>query len=228
MSILLIEDDKNLRSSIEALLHTKGYEVDSTEEALSGERKALINKSKYRCILLDLAMPDKNGLEICKNLRNKGVDIPILIISAHNNTETKITGLNIGADDYLSKPFDNRELLARIEALIRRADYSDNGKSTMKIGELEIDYYHREFRVNENPIELTNNEFRLISYLMNNADRVLEKDELTSQVWELPVKAQTNFLNVYISYVRKKIQQHTPKKYIRTVRNRGFMLCSDP
>lgn len=226
MKILLIEDDNSLRSAIETIFHTNGYEVDSTEEALAGESRAL--KNNYDCILLDLALQEKNGLEICKNLRREGIQTPILIISAHSNTDTKITGLNLGADDYLAKPFDNRELIARVEALIRRNQVSDNANGALTIGELQIDYYNRMFSVKGNPVELTNNEFRLISYMMNNPDRVLEKDELTSKVWELPVKAQTNFLNVYVSYVRKKIQQHTRKKYIQTVRNRGFMFSSDP
>lgn len=226
MKILLIEDDNSLRSAIETIFHTNGYEVDSTEEALAGESRAL--KNNYDCILLDLALQEKNGLEICKNLRREGIKTPILIISAHSNTDTKITGLNLGADDYLAKPFDNRELIARVEALIRRNQVSDNANGALTIGELQIDYYNRMFSVKGNPVELTNNEFRLISYMMNNPDRVLEKDELTSKVWELPVKAQTNFLNVYVSYVRKKIQQHTRKKYIQTVRNRGFMFSSDP
>lgn len=226
MKILLIEDDNSLRSAIETIFHTNGYEVDSTEEALAGESRAL--KNNYDCILLDLALQEKNGLEICKNLRREGIQTPILIISAHSNTDTKITGLNLGADDYLAKPFDNRELIARVEALIRRNQVSDNANGALTIGELQIDYYNRMFSVKGNPVELTNNEFRLISYMMNNPDRVLEKDELTSKVWELPVKAQTNFLNVYVSYVRKKIQQHTRKKYIQTVRKRGFMFSSDP
>lgn len=222
--VLLIEDDNSLRTAIEAYLYKNGCEVESTDQAYEGESRAI--KNDYDCIVLDLALPDKNGLELCKNLREKGVQTPVLILSAHSNTETKITGLNLGADDYLSKPFDNRELLARIQAIVRRDHTSQSNSGKLRIGELEIDFYNRDFFVNGKAIDLTNNEFRLIGYMMKNPDRILEQEELSSNVWELPVKPQTNFINVYISYLRNKIQEHSRFEYIQTIRGKGFRLQS--
>lgn len=226
MNILVIEDDRMTRSLIENLLLNNNYDVDGTESALNGEAKAL--KNAYDCIILDLALPDKNGLELCKNIRSKNVQTPILILTAHDNIDTKVTGLDFGADDYITKPFDNKELLARVNALIRRNIKETQNKGVVHHGELKIDFLNRKFYVNNNPVKLTNNEFKLMGYFMQNPDRAMDKEELSGKVWDLPVKTDSNFLNVYVRYLRRKLGEFTSRNYIETVRNVGFKFNSKP
>ncbi len=222
MKILVIEDDRIVRTLVKHVLEKEGHEVSIAERGESGEQIAL--EEEFDLIILDLGLPDKNGLDVCRTLRENKMDSPILILSAYQNTDTKVTGLNIGADDYLTKPFDNKELLARIDAITRRAKKGEKPNNVFECGELKIDLLNRDFFVGDNKVLLTNNEFNLISYFMKNPNRVLEKDELTQNVWDINFNTNTNFLNVYISYLRKKIEEHTSINYIQTVRKRGFKL----
>ena len=222
MKILVIEDDRIVRTLVKHVLEKEGHEVAIAERGESGEETAL--KESFDIIILDLGLPDKNGLEVCKVLRQNEIRTPILILSAYQNTDTKITGLNTGADDYLTKPFDNKELLARIDAITRRVKQGDETTNVYECGELRIDLVNREFYVRDVKVLLTNNEFNLMAYFMKNPNRILEKDELTNNVWDINFDTNTNFLNVYISYLRKKIEEITPVNYIQTVRKKGFML----
>ncbi len=222
MKILVIEDDRIVRTLVKHVLEKEGHEVSIAEKGLAGEEIAL--KEEFDIIILDLGLPDKSGLEVCKVLRNNNILTPILILSAYQNTDTKITGLNTGADDYLTKPFDNKELLARIDAILRRARKTGDASNTYECGELKIDLVNREFFVNGEKVLLTNNEFNLMAYFLKNPNRVLDKDELTNNVWDINFDTNTNFLNVYISYLRKKIEEHTTTDYIQTIRKKGFIL----
>ncbi|MBP3192459.1 response regulator transcription factor [Natronogracilivirga saccharolytica] len=222
MKILVIEDDRIVRTLVKHVLEKEGHEVAIAERGETGEKTAL--EESFDIIVLDLGLPDKNGLEVCKVLRDNDIKTPILILSAYQNTDTKITGLNTGADDYLTKPFDNKELLARIDAITRRVKKGDAPTNVYECGELRIDLVNREFYVRDVKVLLTNNEFNLMAYFMKNPNRILEKDELTNNVWDINFDTNTNFLNVYISYLRKKIEEITPVNYIQTVRKKGFML----
>lgn len=222
MKILVIEDDRIVRTLVTHVLEKEGHEVAIAERGETGEKTAL--EESFDIIVLDLGLPDKNGLEVCKVLRDNDINTPILILSAYQNTDTKITGLNTGADDYLTKPFDNKELLARIDAITRRVKKGDAPTNVYECGELRIDLVNREFYVRDVKVLLTNNEFNLMAYFMKNPNRILEKDELTNNVWDINFDTNTNFLNVYISYLRKKIEEITPVNYIQTVRKKGFML----
>lgn len=228
MRILVIEDDDVVRTLIQRVLEKNGYEVTSVSQALQGERLALENN--FDCIILDLALPDKNGLDVCNVVRENGVQTPILILSARKNIDTKVSGLTAGADDYLTKPFDNKELIARIQTITRRVRTTvDHGSSdSLVCGELKLNLIKREFTVRGTPVWLTNNEFNLMAYLMKNVDKVIEKEELADKVWGIKFDTQTNFINVYVSYVRKKISEATDLDYIQTVRKRGFILKSNP
>jgi DNA-binding response OmpR family regulator len=175
-----------------------------------------------------LALPNKNGHEVCKDLRDGGNKTPILILSARKNIDTKVSGLHSGADDYLAKPFDNKELMARIEAITRRSQQSNNNSEFLNCGELCINLLKREFTVGGNMVWLTNNEFNLMAYFLQNVHRVIDKEELADKVWGITFDTQTNYINVYMSYLRKKINKITPREYIQTVRNRGFILTSNP
>jgi DNA-binding response OmpR family regulator len=226
MNILVIEDDEVVRTLVQRVLQKNNYTVSVAAEAEEGER--LANTQPFDCIILDLALPDKNGLEVCKDLRDRGNKTPILILSARKNIDTKVSGLHSGADDYLTKPFDNKELLARIEAITRRSQQSNDNSEFLTCGELRINLIKREFTVGGKMVWLTNNEFNLMAYFLQNVDRVVDKEELADKVWGITFDTQTNFINVYVSYLRKKINEISPKEYIQTVRKRGFILTSNP
>jgi len=226
MNILVIDDDEVVRTMVQRVLQKNNYTVTVVAEAEKGER--LADTHLFDCIILDLALPDKNGLEVCKGLRDRGNKTPILILSARKNIDTKVSGLHSGADDYLTKPFDNKELLARIEAVMRRSQKSHEYSELLNCGELRINLLKREFTVGGKVVWLTNIEFSLMVYFMQNVGRVIDKEELADKVWGITFDTQTNFINVYVSYLRKKINQITPKVYIQTVRKRGFILTSNP
>lgn len=211
---------------VQRVLQKNNYTVSVAVEAEEGER--LADTQAFDCIILDLALPDKNGLEVCKDLRDRGNRTPILILSARKNIDTKVSGLHSGADDYLTKPFDNKELLARIEAITRRSQQSHENSEILTCGELRINLLKREFTVGGKTVWLTNNEFNLMAYFLQNVDRVVDKEELADKVWGITFDTQTNFINVYVSYLRKKINEISPKEYIHTVRKRGFILSNNP
>lgn len=228
MKILVIEDDDVVRMLIQRVLEKNGYTVTTASQALDGENLAL--NEQFDCIILDLALPDKNGLDVCNVIRENGVNTPILILSARKNIDTKVSGLSAGADDYLTKPFDNKELIARIQTITRRTRTQNDASSNeyLTCGELKLNLIKREFTINGTQVWLTNNEFNLLAYLMRNIDKVVEKEELADKVWGIKFDTQTNFINVYVSYLRKKINEVTEKDYIQTVRKRGFIFKSDP
>lgn len=231
MRILVIEDDDVVRTLVQRVLEKNGYEVSSAPQAEEGEKMA--TEQAYDCIILDLALPDKSGLEVCADLRDQGIKTPILILSARKNIDTKVLGLSSGADDYLTKPFDNKELIARIEAITRRTrEQGENGggggSESLSCGELHLNLIKREFTIAGSQVWLTNNEFNLMAYFMKNVDKVVEKEELADKVWGIKFDTQTNFINVYVSYLRKKISEVTDREYIQTVRKRGFILMSNP
>lgn len=227
MDVLLIEDDAVVSKIVERTLGVNGYSYTSRSNATEGEE--LARKKQFDVIILDLGLPDKNGMEVCKSLRADGITTPILILSAMSGVKTKVQGLEIGADDYLTKPFDVDELTARLNALNRRHNELDNDETEqiLHCAELKINLLEREFVVNRENVLLTNNEFDLMIYLMKNANRVVTRDEIASEVWDIHFDTQTNYINVYISYLRKKIAEHTDTNYIQTIRGKGFMLeCS--
>lgn len=224
MRILVVEDDKVVGSLVEKILEKKGYDVDLVATGSLGEE--LASKGTYDCIVLDLGLPDIDGLEICRNLRDKQVDTPLLILSAYDAINIKVSGLDFGADDYLTKPFDNTELIARVDALIRRY-HANKSKEVLECGELKMNMIERKFYVNNNEIDLTNNEFDLMAYFLKNQNRVIGINELSDNVWDLGFDTRTNYVNVYLSYIRKKIKPYTSKKYFKTIRKQGFKLTND-
>lgn len=221
MKVLIIEDDDIIGTLVKQTLKRRDYEVDLVGLGVEGEEKAL--NTSYDCIVLDLGLPDKNGLEICKRLREEGNETPLLILSAYDGINTKVDGLEIGADDYLTKPFENKELVARVQALIRRSKLGES-REVRKWDELELNLIARTFFVNGNEVSLTNNEFDLMAYFLRSPERVISADELADKVWDLGFDRKTNYVNVYLSYIRKKIKQYSDKKYFITIRKKGFRL----
>lgn len=224
MKILIVEDDPSVRTLVQAVLKKHEYEVDVAETAEGGQNKALQNF--YSMVLLDLGLPDGNGLDLCKNIRDEGITTPVLILSAEQETDMKIKCLRVGADDYLTKPFDTEELLARIEAINRRSN-DTNSNQVLECGNLEVKMLEREFWVNGTKVDLTNNEYNLLVYLLKNKNKIVTQEQIAENVWDIHFDTQTNYINVYISYLRKKIRDHSDQEYIDTVRKKGFILrCS--
>lgn len=172
-------------------------------------------------------MPDGDGFDICRTMRDKEITTPILILSAEKETDVKVKCLKVGADDYLTKPFNTEELIARLEAITRRTQ-DGREDQVLECGELKVDMLERDFEVNGKQVDLTNNEFNLLVYLLKNKNKIINQEEIAENVWDIHFDTQTNYINVYISYLRKKIRQHAENDYIETVRKKGFVLrCQD-
>lgn len=221
MNVLVIEDDPSVRTLVRAVLENNGSDVAQADTAKEGEEKA--TGEDYDIIILDLGLPDGDGYELAGSIRDQNITTPILILSAEHETDVKIKCLKVGADDYLTKPFNTEELLARIEAITRRS--SDGGtEQILECGDLEVKLLEREFTVKDKRVDLTNNEFNLLVYLMKNKNKIITQEEIAENVWDIHFDTQTNYINVYISYLRKKIRDHTDVDYIETVRKKGFVL----
>lgn len=225
MNVLVIEDDPSVRTLVKAVLEKNKYAVDIADTAESGEEHAVENT--YDLIILDLGLPDGDGFDLCRDIRDQEITTPVLILSAEQETDVKIKCLRVGADDYITKPFDTEELLARMEAISRRSG-EVNGDSRITCGELEVRMLEREFRVNGTKVDLTNNEFNLLVYLLKKKNQIVTQNEIAENVWGIDFDTQTNYINVYISYLRKKIRKHSEDEYIDTVRKKGFVIrCSE-
>ena len=218
MNILVVEDDPSVRTLVKAVLEHNGNSVATEDTVASGEKSAL--ESNFDMIILDLGLPDGDGYELCKSLRDQSVTTPVLILSGEQEADVKVKCLRVGADDYLTKPFNTEELIARLEAIQRRSEAS--GDQQLTCGELKVDLLKREFMINSEKVQLTNNEFNLLVYFLRNKNKVITQEELAEKVWDIHFDTQTNYINVYISYLRKKIREHTEVDYIETIRKKGF------
>lgn len=221
MEVLVIEDDPSVRTLVKAVLEHKGNTVAQAENAANGRELAI--RDEYDIIILDLGLPDGDGFDIAKDIRDQEITTPILVLSAEQETDVKIKCLKVGADDYLTKPFNTEELMARIEAISRRSG-SSSGDQEFHCGELHVKLLEREFIVNDTDVDLTNNEFNLLVYLMKNKNNIVTQEDIAENVWDIHFDTQTNYINVYISYLRKKIREHAEHDYIETVRKKGFVL----
>ena len=221
MRILIVEDDRQLRSSIVRGLREASHVV---EEATTGEQAiALAEAQPFDVMILDVRLPDIDGLAVCKAVRQSGNRLPILMLTALDGVSQRIAGLDAGADDYLTKPFDFGELLARLRALSRRR--VDVALETITVGDLTVDSARRSARRNDREIPLTAKEFALLVYLARNAGRVVSRAELLQHVWDDPRKMYSNIVDVYAARLRRKIDEDEGAPALfRTVRGVGFML----
>ena len=218
MNILVVEDDPSVRTLVKAVLEHNGNTVSTEDTVATGEKAAV--EGNFDMIILDLGLPDGDGYELCKHIRDKNVITPVLILSGAQEADVKVKCLRVGADDYLTKPFNTEELIARLEAIQRRTEAS--GDQVLSCGELKVDLLKREFMINSEKVQLTNNEFNLLVYCIKNKNKVITQEELAEKVWDIHFDTQTNYINVYISYLRKKIREHTETDYIETIRKKGF------
>ncbi|MFT5724037.1 MAG: two-component system copper resistance phosphate regulon response regulator CusR [Bacteroidia bacterium] len=224
MKILLIEDEQSVSSFIKRGLEEQGNHAVQAFDGTSGLR--LSNQDDFDLIILDIVMPGMNGIEVCDTLKNKReVDTPILMLTALGTTDDIVIGLETGADDYLAKPFKFKELLARINALARRGSViGAGGASILKVQDLEMNVKSKEVYRNGKEITLTAREFRLLEYLLKNKNRVVSRTDILENVWEVDFDLGTNVIDVYINYLRNKIEHNFQSKIIKTVIGMGYMI----
>lgn len=218
--VLLIEDEANLARSLELELSCEQYQVTVARSGLEGLTAA--RELHPDLILVDVGLPDISGLEICRRLRKTGSKIPLLLLTAKGELEDRVTGLDAGADDYVTKPFSIEELLARIRAHLRRTQ--ETYAETLEFEDLRLNRLTREVYRGQRPIDLTPKEFDLLDYFLANPRQVLSRDKILEKVWGYDFMGDSNIIEAYIRYLRIKLEKEGEKRLIQTVRRIGYVL----
>jgi DNA-binding response OmpR family regulator len=219
MRVLVIEDNAKMAATLERGLKEHGYGVDVAPTAAAAE--GFVGRNAYDVILLDMMLPDRDGVDLCKTVRERGVRTPILVLSALSQTRDKVSGLDAGADDYLTKPFEFDELLSRLRALLRRGQGSD--AATLRHADLELDLTKRVAKRGGQTIALTNKEFALLEFFMRKAGTVLSRMQIGEAVWDMNFDPSSNVIDVYVSMLRRKIDRGFPSPLIHTIVGTGYM-----
>ncbi|OGY98846.1 MAG: DNA-binding response regulator [Candidatus Liptonbacteria bacterium RIFCSPHIGHO2_01_FULL_57_28] len=222
MRILIVEDQEKLAKSLKKGLEQEGYAVDYVLDGEAAERRIEVGHKDYDLIVLDLMLPKKDGYEICRNMRAHGIATPVIVLTARGATEDKISALNIGADDYLVKPFSFKELLARINALLRRPEVFVPSELTVR--DLQLNTATREVYRGGKNITLTLKEFSVLEYLIKNKGRVVNREELVDHVWDFNYDGFSNVVDVHIKNLRNKIDFENDEKILETVRGVGYRI----
>ena len=223
MRILLVEDERKVASFVARALREQGYVVDVSE---TGERALVMaGEGAYDTILLDLRLPDRDGVDICRLLRRRGINSPILMLTARGMVENRVEGLDAGADDYLTKPFAVAELLARVRALVRRG--LQKSEAILSAADLKLDRHRRRVQRSGTPIPLTSKEFSLLELMLLRSPEIVPRSEILENVWDTHFDCGTNLVEVYINRLRQKIDHDRPLKLIHTVRGVGYRLSAD-
>lgn len=225
IKVLLIEDEVKLVQSLKRGLSENDISVDFSSDGLAGYTMA--EQGDYDVIITDIIMPGIDGMELVKKLRNQIIKTPILMITALGDIDDKVNGLDAGADDYLVKPFAFKELLARIKALYRRSQNNEMKNEILRFEDLELNLERREAWRDGQNIDLTPKEFALMEYFMRHQGRVISKTEIAEKVWDINFETNTNVIEVYISYLRNKVDKPFSKKLIHTLFGSGYVLRSD-
>lgn len=228
--ILVVDDEKSIVTLLQYNLEQSGYSVITALDGEEGLNRAIAEKPQL--IILDLMLPKLDGIEVCKQLRQQKIMVPILMLTAKDDEFDKVLGLELGADDYMTKPFSPREVVARIKAILRRSQISqeagesnDEREDVLKLNELEIYHDRYEAFFKGRLLELTPKEFELLLYLAQHKGRVLTRDQLLSAVWNYDFAGDTRIVDVHISHLREKIEEDTRKPiYIKTIRGLGYKL----
>lgn len=226
MRILVVEDEPKVAAFLKQGLEESGYEVLSAYDGPMGERLAL--KESVDLVMLDVVMPGKSGTDVCRAIRQGGATMPILMLTALGTTDDKVVGLDAGADDYLVKPFEFKELLARIRSLTRRGSAVHEAADRLTYQDLELDLAKKEALRGGKRISLTAKEFALLEYLMRNPERVLSRAQISERVWDIDFDTGTNVVDAYIKLVRKKVDKDFEPKLIHTRVGMGYMLTAQP
>jgi len=226
MKILLVEDEAGLIITLTDRLRSENFDVTSATDGECGLSFAL--SESFDLIILDVMLPKKNGLDVCRDLRQKNVTTPILMLTAKGETIDKVLGLKLGADDYLTKPFEMMELLARVEALLRRSPQTNqNSPDAFRFGDVSIDFRRAEVLKNNEPLELSAIEFKLLQFLIENRGAVHSRDKLLDEVWGYDAMPSTRTVDVHVAWLRQKLETN-PKhpQYIQTVHGLGYKFVS--
>ncbi len=220
MRLLLVEDDSRMARFIARGLREQAYAVDVVANGDDALYQIAINT--YDAVILDVMIPGRNGFEVCRELRGGGTRIPVLMLTARDAVEDRITGLDIGADDYLTKPFEVRELLARLRAVLRRS--GELRPATIKVADLELDTGGQQARRGGQPVSLTTKEYALLEYLARNAGKVVGREDISEHVWDETFDPFSNLIEVYINRLRRKVDEPFDVPLIHTRRGAGYVL----
>ncbi|HEY9612164.1 response regulator transcription factor [Allocoleopsis sp.] len=218
MHILFVEDEAKIANFVRAGLKEQGFVVDYCDNGDEGYTRALDNE--YDAIVLDIMVPGKDGLSILKNLRRKGQNVPIILLTARNELDDRLEGLNLGADDYIAKPFFVEELVARIHAVVRRT--AGDRQNIVSVGPIKLDRITREVTCNQHIVELTTREFNLLEYLMRSPGRVFTRTQILEHIWGYDFNPNTNVVDVCVQRIRKKIDSIGGAGWIESIRGVGY------
>src|SRR3569833_511932 len=221
----LIEDEQKVAAFIRRGLEEQGYKVKAADNGADG--KKLLANEKFDLVIMDIMLPDINGVELCRSVREDDNNTPILMLTALNQVHDKVSGLKAGADDYLVKPFHFSELLARIEALMRRNKNKEEEDHLLTFDDLKLDTWTKTAERGGKQIALTAKEYTLLELFMRNPNKILSREYIAEQVWEIGFDTGTNFIDVYVNYLRKKIEKGFNNKLIHTVIGMGYVLRPD-
>jgi DNA-binding response OmpR family regulator len=219
MKVLIVEDDKAIRNFVSQGLKEEGHVVASATDGKTGLDMALADGFDF--IILDIMLPKMNGIDICRSIRQKGLDVPILMLTAKDSIENRVQGLDVGADDYLVKPFAFSELVARMRAVGRRK--KGEGQPILEEAGLKVDLVGHKVSYDGKELDLTSREFSLLSHFMKRKGQVQSRTMIIESVWGYDFQAGTNIIDVYINFLRRKLRKLTGKEWLRTVRNRGYV-----
>ncbi|HWC52541.1 MAG TPA: response regulator transcription factor [Chitinophagaceae bacterium] len=222
IKILLIEDEKKIADALRSGLEENGYTTHVAYDGDMGYR--MFKNQEYDLVILDINLPGINGYELCKLIRKSNATVLVLMLTAMSSVEDKLEGFNTGADDYLVKPFEFKELLARIRALLKRKSFALPSGNKLSIADLEMNLDSKEVIRSGQPIKLTAKEFQLLEYFLRNQNRVLSRADIALQVWELDFDSKTNVIDVYVNYLRNKIDKTFPVKLIHTIVGMGYVM----
>lgn len=220
--ILIVEDEVKVATFIKKGLQTQNFEAEVAETG--NEAKRFFEEDSFDLIILDIGLPDMSGLEFCEYVRQKNTKIPILMLTALGSVADKLSGFEVGTDDYVVKPFDFMELLVRVKALLKRTIEIEQPSEKLKEADLELDLKEKVARREGKVVELTAKEFSLLEYLMLNKGRVVSKVDIAEKVWDINFDTGTNFIEVYVNYLRNKIDKGFSNKLIHTIVGMGYML----
>ncbi|MEY4499748.1 MAG: hypothetical protein RL319_736 [Actinomycetota bacterium] len=225
IKVLVVDDEPSIRDLLSRQLRFAGFSV----AAVGNGNDAVIaaEKSSPDIILLDVMLPDMNGFSVTKAIRAKGIDVPVLFLSARDEEADRVTGLTVGGDDYVTKPFGLDEVVARIHAILRRSKKNEAEPSTIEVGEIKIDEDAHDVFVNGEVVELSPTEYKLLRFLMSNPNRVLSKEQIIDHVWHYDFNGEMGIVESYISYLRKKLDPVTTEPLIRTKRGVGYMYVAN-
>ena len=222
--VLIVDDEKNIRDLLEAGLKFAGFSVYSV--GTGAEAVSVAEKAKPDILVLDVMLPDQSGFSVTTKLRSMDIDVPVLFLSARDDRSDKVTGLTVGGDDYMTKPFSIDEVIARIHAILRRTKRQETEDSILEVGEIKINQDAHDVYVNGTLVELSPTEYKLLRFLMSNPNRVLTKAQILDHVWEYDFNGEMGIVESYVSYLRKKLDPLTSEPLIQTKRGVGYMYKS--